>query len=377
MKIVIAPDSFKGSLTAGKAAEAIRKGVFRIFPECTVDLVPVADGGEGTVDALVAATGGRLVKARVQGPLMEEVDSSFGILGDDRTAVIEMASASGLTLVPASMRNPMITTTYGTGQLILKALDMGCRSFIIGIGGSATVDGGTGMADALGIRFLDREGRPIPPGGGGIERLHCIDTEGLDSRIKKSTFRIACDVDNPLCGEKGAARIFGPQKGATPGMVEVLDRNLAHLGRMMLETTGIDVRDYPGSGAAGGLGAGLMAFLDAAPEPGVDIVLEAVGFEDRVKDADLVITGEGRIDGQTLHGKAPMGVAGIAGKYGVPVIAVAGSIGEDTALLYRNGFSAIVGICPSPMPLEDALRNAAGLLVDAVERAMRLVKLKI
>lgn len=377
MKIIIAPDSFKGSIEAKEVAEAIKEGILRVFPRCTVDLIPMADGGEGTVNALVSATGGRLVKVMVSGPLMEMVESTFGILGDGETAVIEMASASGLPLVPLDERNPMITTTYGTGQLILKALDMNCRKFIIGIGGSATVDGGTGMARALGIEFLDNEGNSIPHGGGGLEKLYSINMGKMDRRIEDDTFRVACDVDNPLCGERGAARVFGPQKGATPEMVETLDKNLYHFSRMVLEATGKDVRDYPGAGAAGGLGGGLMAFLGATLEPGVDIVLETMDLERRVKDADLVITGEGNLDSQTLYGKTPLGVARIAQKYGIPVIAIAGGVGEDVAPLYQNGFSAIIGICPRPMGLNEAMEKAKVLLADAAERAMRLIKIKI
>ncbi|MDI6707395.1 MAG: glycerate kinase [Bacillota bacterium] len=375
MRIIIAPDSFKGSLKAIEAARAVKEGITRVFPDCICDLIPVADGGEGTVEAMVSATGGEIVEKEVHGPLMEKIKGAFGVLGDGKTAVIEMASASGLPLVPPEKRNPLVTSTYGTGQLILKALDMGCRDFVIGIGGSATVDGGTGMASALGIRFLDREGKPIPAGGGGLDRLHSIDMSGLDSRAKDARFRVACDVDNPLCGPKGAARIFGPQKGATSEMVEILDKNLEHYSKVVQQITGKNVRDYPGAGAAGGLGAGLMAFLDATLQPGVDIVLEAVDFENRVKGADLVVTGEGKIDGQTLHGKAPLGVARRAAKYGIPVVAIAGCIGNDTEKLYSDGFSAIIGICTGPMNLEDAVNNAGRLVADAAERTMRLINL--
>ncbi len=376
VKIVIAPDSFKGSLSAGQAAAYIEEGILRVIPSCVTDRIPIADGGEGTAEAMVAATGGEIVKASVCGPLMEEVECFFGILGDGQTAVIETACVSGLTLVPQDKRNPMITTTYGMGQLISKALDRGCRKFIIGLGGSATVDGGTGLLSALGVKFLDKDGRAVPPGGGGLGKLSQIDPSGLDQRVKECEFLVACDVDNPLHGERGAAFVFGPQKGATPEMVKVLDRNLHNYGDIIKKTTGRDVTDAAGAGAAGGLGAGLMAFLNASLVPGVQMVLEAVGFGDRVKNADLVITGEGSIDQQTLYGKAPMGVAGIARRFGIPVVAVAGTIKGDISPLYNEGFAAVVSICPGPITVEEAMERAGSLLADTAERIMRLVILR-
>jgi glycerate kinase len=376
MKIIIAPDSFKGSLSAGQAAVYIEEGIRRVIPSCAIDKIPIADGGEGTTEAMVAATGGKIVKASVCGPLMEDVEGFFGILGDGLTAVIETASAAGLTLVPPDKRNPMHTTTYGMGQLILKALDRGCRKFIIGLGGSATVDGGTGLLCALGIKFLDQNGRAVPQGGGGLGKLNQIDLSSLDQRVKECEFLVACDVDNPLCGERGAAAVFGPQKGATPEMVEALDRNLQNYGDIIKKTTGRDVADAAGAGAAGGLGAGLMAFLNASLVPGVQVVLKAVGFSDRVKKADLVITGEGSIDRQTLYGKAPMGVARIARRFGVPVVAVAGTIKGDISPLYDEGFAAVVSICPGPITVEEAMERAGSLLADTAERIMRLVILR-
>lgn len=376
MRIVIAPDSFKGSLSAGQAAAYIEEGIRRVIPSCAIDKIPIADGGEGTVEAMVAATGGEIVKASVCGPLMEEVDSFFGILGDGQTAVIETASAAGLTLITQDKRNPMITTTYGMGQLISKALDRGCRKFIIGLGGSATVDGGAGLLSALGVKFLDKDGRAVPPGGGGLGMLRKIDLSGLDRRVKECEFLVACDVDNPLCGERGAAAVFGPQKGATPEMVEVLDSNLKNYGDIIKETTGRDVADAAGAGAAGGLGAGLMAFLNASLVPGVQMVLETVGFSDRVKDVDLVITGEGSIDRQTLYGKAPMGVAGIARRFGIPVVAVAGTVKGDVSPLYNEGFAAVVSICPGPITVKEAMERAGSLLADTAERIMRLIILR-
>jgi glycerate kinase len=373
MKIVIAPDSFKGSITAVQAAAAIEKGIRRAFPTCNVDKIPMADGGEGTVDAMISAAGGKLIKAVVCGPLSEEVEGFFGILGDGKTAVIETASASGLTLIPSGRRNPMLTTTFGTGQLISKALDQNCRKFIIGLGGSATVDGGTGLLNALGVKFNDKNGVQIPTGGGGLEYLCSIDPRGMDKRIRDSEFLAACDVDNPLCGDKGAARVYGPQKGATAQMVKLLDKNLENYGNKIKEATGRDICSIPGAGAAGGLGAGIAAFLDASLVPGVDIILDAVGFEERVRDADLVITGEGRMDYQTLHGKVPMGVTGIAQKFGIPVVAIAGDIKGDVSSLHKKGITAVAGICPGPMLPEQAMKQADVLLADTAERVMRLI----
>ncbi len=377
MKIVVATDSFKGSLTAKQAAVSIEEGIRRVLPECNVDKIPIADGGEGTIDAMVSATGGKLVKAFVYGPLTEEVEGCFGILGDGKTAVIETACVSGLTLLSPDSRNPMLTSTYGMGQLISKALDLGCRKFIIGLGGSATVDGGAGLLGALGVKFLDKNGRPIPAGGGGLGLLRSIDLSGMDKRVRESEFLAACDVDNPLCGYRGAARVFGPQKGATAQMVEDLEKNLQNFGSVVMDTMGRDVCRTRGAGAAGGLGAGIMAFLNASLVPGVDIILKAVDFEQRVKDAHLVITGEGSIDYQTLYGKAPVGVAAIARKFGIPVIAMAGGIKGDVSPLYGQGFAAVVGICPGPMTVEQAMESAAGLLADTAERVMRLVNLKL
>jgi glycerate kinase len=377
MKIVIAPDSFKGSLTAEQAALSIERGIRRVIQGCTIDKIPIADGGEGTVEAMVSATGGRKFKAKVRGPLEEEVEGCFGILGDGLTAVIETACVSGLTLVPPEKRNPMLTTTYGMGQLISKALDRGCRKFIIGLGGSATVDGGTGLLSALGVEFLDKKGQPIGPGGGGLSMLSQIDPSGLDPRAKECEFLVACDVDNPPCGVRGAAAVFGPQKGATPEMVGLLEEGLKNYGEIIKGTTGREVLNTPGAGAAGGLGAGLMAFLDARLEPGIDIILKAVGFEDRIKDADLILTGEGSIDRQTLHGKAPMGVALVAGKHNVPVVAVAGTVKGNITPLYSHGFAAVVGICSGPMTVEQAMKNADVLLTDTAERIMRLIELEI
>jgi glycerate kinase len=371
VKIVIAPDSFKGSLTALEAANAIEEGLKRVFPGSEILKVPMADGGEGTVQSLVDATGGRIVKKLVTGPLGEKVEAQFGVLGDGRTAVIEMAAASGLPLVPPEKRNPMLTTTYGTGELIKAALEMGCRRFIIGIGGSATNDGGAGMAQALGAKLLDEEDSDIPFGGGGLLKLERIDISTLDPRIAESEIVVACDVDNPLTGPRGAARVYSPQKGATPEMVEILDRALERFARIVKRDLGKDIKDVPGAGAAGGLGAGLMAFLNARLQLGVDIVIEATELEEKVKGADLVITGEGGIDSQTVYGKTPIGVAKVAKKFDIPVIAIAGGISDDASVVYEHGIDALMSIIPRPMSLDEAMAQGAKLLADAAERVAR------
>ena len=312
MRIVIAPDSFKESLSALDAALAIREGFRAVYPDADYVLLPVADGGEGTVDALVAATGGRRVARRVVGPLGDEVEAFYGVTGDGGVAVIEMAAASGLELVPPPLRNPLVTTTFGVGELIRAALDDGARRFVIGIGGSATNDGGAGMVQALGVRLIDAGGGELPRGGGALAGLEDIDVSGLDPRLTECSIEVACDVDNPLVGPNGASAVFGPQKGATPELVRILDASLAHYAAVVERTLGKPVADMPGAGAAGGLGAGLYAFLGARLRPGTEIVMAAVDMDLVVRDADLVITGEGRLDSQTIHGKTPIGVAAVA-----------------------------------------------------------------
>ncbi|OQO98557.1 glycerate kinase [Geobacillus sp. 44C] len=358
MKVIIAPDSFKESLSALEVANAIEKGFRDIFPEAEYVKIPMADGGEGTVQSLVDATGGRIVKTEVTGPLGDRVQAFFGMLGDGKTAVIEMAAASGLHLVPSEKRNPLVTTTRGTGELILAALDEGAEHIIIGIGGSATNDGGAGMIQALGGRLLDRHGKEIGPGGGSLSELADIDLSGLDQRLKCVKIEVACDVDNPLTGPKGASAIFGPQKGATPEMVATLDNNLKHYADVIERVLGKQVKDIPGAGAAGGLGAGLLAFLEAKLKRGVEIVLETVNFHERIQGASLVITGEGRIDGQTIFGKTPIGVAKAAKRYNIPVIAIAGSVSDDSDVVRSHGIDALYSIVPGIIPLEKALANA-------------------
>jgi len=364
MKVVIAPDSYKGCLSAAQVARAIARGVRAALPKAEILSVPMADGGEGTLQALISATGGTLKRRRVRGPLGNPVWAEFGVLGDGRTAVIEMAAASGLPLVPPSKRNPLVTTTYGTGELIAAGLDLGCRKFIVGIGGSATNDGGAGMAEALGVRLLDERDCPLPPGGGALGRLARIDVSRMHPRAKAAEFVVACDVDNPLTGPRGASAVYGPQKGATPAMVATLDRNLKHFARVLARDLSKRVDHIRGSGAAGGLGAGLMAFLGAKLRPGVEIVIEAVGLRRLVKGASLVMTGEGAADAQTAFGKAVAGVAGVAKRLRVPVVVLAGSLGDGYQGAARAGVDAFFSITPGPMPLEEAMRVTPRLLED-------------
>ncbi|MEH7885243.1 glycerate kinase [Bacillus sp. JJ1609] len=375
MKIVIAPDSFKESLTALEAALAIEKGMKKVLPDADFIKVPMADGGEGTVQSLVDATGGKIISKTVTGPLGESVEAFFGISGDEKTAVIEMAAASGLHLVPAEKRNPLITTTRGTGELIAAALDYGIDRIIIGIGGSATNDGGAGMAKALGIKLLDSEGNEIGDGGGALGNIAAIDMSNMDPRVASVSIEVACDVDNPLTGPKGASSIFGPQKGANPEMVRLLDGNLIHYAQMIRRDVGKDIEKIAGSGAAGGLGGGLMAFLSAELKRGVDIVLEATALEDQLKDADFVITGEGKIDGQTIFGKTPIGVAKTAKKHSIPVIAIAGNVGYDSHVVHEHGIDAVFSIVPGIIPLSDAFENASVYVERLAANLATVIKL--
>lgn len=375
MKIIIAPDSFKGSLSALEVCENIEIGIRKVFDTAEIVRVPMADGGEGTVQSLVDATGGEIISLKVKGPLLKEVDAFYGILGDRTTAVIEMSSASGITLLTKEERNPMKATTYGTGQIIKHALDMGCRNIIIGIGGSATNDGGAGMVKALGIKLLDEKSEEIDFGGGNLNKLKSIDVSEIDSRINQCNIVVACDVDNTLCGEKGASYIFGSQKGADENMIITLDRNLSHYAEIVERYLGVAIKDYPGAGAAGGLGGGLLAFLHAKLQPGINIVIERTELEEKLKDADLVITGEGMIDYQTQYGKTPYGVAKLAKKYNIPVIAIAGGIGKGAEELYSKVFDSIFSIVDKPMQLEEAIENSVLLLQNTAERIMRVLKI--
>ncbi len=359
MKIVIAPDSYKESLSALEVASAIEAGFREIFPEADYVKIPVADGGEGTVEAMVAATQGNIVRLTVTGPLGKPVEAFYGLSGDERTAFIEMAAASGLELVPAAQRDPLITTSFGTGELIKDALDRGVDHIIIGIGGSATNDGGSGMMQALGAQLLDEHGKEIAYGGGALPQLAHIDIAQLDARIKECRFEVACDVSNPLTGEKGASAIFGPQKGATPELVQQLDKALEHYATLIHRDLDIDVLHIDGGGAAGGMGAALHAFCQAELRSGIEIVTEALGLAEQVKDADLVITGEGRIDSQSINGKVPIGVAKVAKQFNKPVIGIAGSLTADVGVVHQHGLDAVFSVLFSICSLEDALANAA------------------
>ncbi|MEG1419993.1 MAG: glycerate 2-kinase [Citrobacter sp.] len=367
MKIVIAPDSYKESLSATEVAQAIEKGFREIFPDAQYVSVPVADGGEGTVEAMIAATQGTEHSAWVTGPLGEKVNANWGMSGDGNTAFIEMAAASGLALVPPEKRNPLITTSRGTGELILKALESGAQNIIIGIGGSATNDGGAGMVQALGAKLCDANGTEIGYGGGSLISLNTIDISGLDPRLKTCSIRVACDVTNPLIGDTGASRIFGPQKGATEERIIELDRNLSHYADIIKKSLRVDVKDVPGAGAAGGMGAALMAFLGAELRSGIEIVTQALNLEEHIHDCTLVVTGEGRIDSQSIHGKVPVGVASVAKKYHKPVIGIAGSLTRDVGVVHQYGIDAVFSVLTSIGTLEEAFRGA----FDNIYRASR------
>ncbi|EGT4354202.1 glycerate kinase [Cronobacter sakazakii] len=357
-KIVIAPDSFKESLSAMDVAKAIEAGFREIYPQAHYVCVPMADGGEGTVEAMVAATGGQIITTPVTAPLGNKVDGFFGLLGDGETAVVEMAAASGLHLVPTAQRDPRITTSYGTGELILAALERGVKAIIIGIGGSATNDGGAGMMQALGARFLDGEGRELAPGGAALTRLERLDLSALDPRLAQVSVTAACDVDNPLCGEKGASAVFGPQKGATPAMVSELDAALRRFGEQLEAATGKAIISAPGAGAAGGMGAALLGMLNAELRPGIEIVIESLGLAQAVRDADLVITGEGRLDSQSIHGKTPVGVARVAKQFQRPVVAIAGSLTPDYQIVHEHGIDAAFSVIDRIVTLQEALDDA-------------------
>ncbi|UJJ33230.1 glycerate kinase [Halopseudomonas maritima] len=361
MKVVIAPDSFKESLSARAVAQAIAAGWARVYPDAELLLCPMADGGEGTVDALLSATGGTLQQTRVSGPLGDPVEAHWGLLPDAQ-AIIEMAEASGLHRVEAARRDVLAASSFGTGELIRAALDAGVRRIVLGLGGSATNDGGAGLLAALGVRFLDVQGAELPPGGAALARLRQIDLTGLDTRLAQVEVMVAADVDNPLCGPRGASAVFGPQKGASAEQVAQLDAALGHYADVMAATLGEDLRDQPGVGAAGGLGFAARAVLRAGFRPGVELVAELSGLAQAVQGADLVITGEGRLDGQSLHGKTPVGVARIARAAGVPVIALAGSLGDGYQRLYAEGIGAAFSLAPGPLSLEQAMQQAADQL---------------
>ena len=377
MKIVIAPDSFKESLTALEVAEAIEAGLKKVLPDAEYVKVPMADGGEGTVQSLVDATEGRLISAEVRAPLGNKVRAEFGLSGDGRTAIIEMAAASGLHLVPPEARNPLRTTSYGTGELILAALAEGVEKIIVGIGGSATNDGGAGMLQALGALLLDAQHQPIGAGGGCLQDLAAIDLSGLDKRLAGVEIVVACDVDNPMCGEKGASAVFGPQKGATPEMVQALDSGLQHFAAIAARDLGLDIQSPAGAGAAGGMGGGVLLLPDARLQAGVQIVMEAVKLAEKVQDADLVITGEGRMDAQSVHGKTPIGVAHTAKSFGKPVIAIVGCLREDYEVVYAQGIDAVFPIIRQLGSLEEILQHGRDNLVSAAQNVARIYQMGI
>ncbi len=375
MKVVIAPQTFKGGLPAGEVARAIEEGVLAVCPEAETVRVPVADGGDGTLDALVESTGGELFTTWVVGPLEEPVGALWGVMGDGETAVIEVARSSGLALVPPRRRNPRLTTSYGAGQLIGEALDRGYREIIVGLGGSATNDGGAGMAQALGVQFLDSNGRELPRGAAALPRLARIDMSAMRLGVMEAKITAATDVTNPLCGPSGASAVYGPQKGASPQVVKELDAALDHLGRVIQRNLGVDVRDRPGAGAAGGLGAGLLAFADARIESGIDLICRVLGLDEHLQGADLVITGEGRIDSSTVYDKAPVGVARRAKALKIPVIALAGSLGVGYEEVYHHGIDAVVPIPDRAMSFQDSISRTYELLRKAAERTMRLLEM--
>ena len=358
-----------------QVATCVEKGIKKVLPRAKCIKIPMADGGEGTVQSLVDATGGRILKKQVTGPMGKKVTARYGILGDGTTAVIEMAEASGLPLVPRNQRNPLKATTFGTGELIIDALNKGVNRIIIGLGGSATVDGGAGMAQAIGIRFLTKNRKVIKShaGGGVLSDIHDIDVDKVDPRIKKTKFIIASDVTNPLCGKKGAANVFGPQKGATPAMVKILDTNLKHYAGVIKNKLGKSVLGMKGAGAAGGLGAGLVAFTGAKMKRGVDLVVEITELNKHLKNADLVITGEGRVDFQTAFGKTPAGVAKAAKKFKVPCVAIGGSLADDARGVFDHGITGLESAAARDMDLTEAIRNSRKHLEHAGERAIRLI----
>lgn len=377
MKILVAIDSFKGSLSSVEVSNAIETGIKEADASIEVIKAPMADGGEGTVEAIVSSTKGEIIHTKVHDPLGREIDAYYGILGNGKTAVIEMALASGITLLKEEEKNPLITTTYGTGELILDALNRGCRDFIIGIGGSATNDGGSGMAEALGVKFLDDKKKKIDCCGGDLSNLKSIDISNIDKRIKESKFVVACDVDNPLWGVNGASYVYGPQKGASDDMVVKLDSALYNYNEIIKKDLGKNVGEVKGSGAAGGLGAGILAFLDGELKSGINIVMKKINLEEKIVESDLVITGEGKIDDQTKNGKVPYGVAKLSKKYDKKVIVIAGSIEDEGYINHKYGLDAIFSIINYPLSLKEVLNKEISkkLVERNSEEIIRLINL--
>lgn len=376
MKAVTAVDSFKGSLSSLEAGEAVREGILAVYPDAEVLVRPLADGGEGTAQALTLGMRGKMQSVRVTGPLGDVADASYGILRDGRTAVVEMSAAAGITMVPEEKRNPMHTTTYGVGEILRDAIKKGCREFVVGIGGSATNDGGIGMLQALGYGFLDENGQQVPFGAEGLRRLKSITDDGVLPELSECHFRVACDVTNPLCGKSGCSAVFGPQKGATPEMIRQMDGWLSAYAQMSRNINPAADETYPGTGAAGGLGFAFLTFTNAALESGVRIVLEETHLEEYIRDADVVVTGEGRLDGQTVMGKAPIGVARLAKKYGKPVIAFSGSVTPDAKACNEHGIDAYFPILRSVVTLPEAMdaRNAKQNMADTAQQVFRLYR---
>lgn len=365
MKIIVAPDSYKDCLSAVKVAQAMEEGLRLTREHLEIVRMPVADGGEGTVEAMIAGAGGEIVRTKVTGPLRNEIDSFFGILSDKKTAVIEMAAASGLELVPPNHRNPLNTTTFGTGELILAALDSGCTNIILGVGGSSTNDCGMGMAQALGVVFFDENQVPLSYGGRYMNEIRFFTDANLDPRVKKANIRVACDVTNPLFGENGAAYVYGAQKGASGRQIKHLDEGLQNISKVIKEISKIDISEIPGSGAAGGLAGGLVAFTGAKLEKGIDIVMETCGFKKQLKNTDLILTGEGKTDFQTAFGKVPVGISKVAKEFGIPVICISGALGKNYEDVYKEGILAAFSISTGAIDLEKSIKDANENLINA------------
>ena len=376
MKIVAAIDSFKGSMTSLEVSEAFEKGVKKVYKDAEFLKIPLADGGEGTVEALISNLNGKMINIRVKDPLMREIDSFYGISGDGKTAIIEMAAASGLPLLSPDERNPLKATTFGTGELIKDALEKGCREFIIGIGGSATNDAGTGMLSALGCVFLDENGNELVPNGENLAKIRSFRDDKVIKEVSKAKFLIACDVDNPFYGPNGAACVYGKQKGATKEIIKILDNGMKNFSSVIKEIIKTDISNISGSGAAGGLGGAFMAFFNAELKPGIDIITEKIELENKINGSDYVITGEGRIDFQSAMGKTPSGVAKLAKKHGIPVIAIGGSVDDEIGNIYDCGITAAFSIMDSPMTLLEAMdtSNAKRLVEKTAEQIFRLIK---
>ncbi|MGI2328228.1 glycerate kinase [Planococcus sp. YIM B11945] len=377
MEILVTPDSFKGSLSARELCAAVKKGIHQVVPDAIVHEIPLADGGEGTLENILYATNGTSKKVNVKDPLGRPVTAAYGVLNDTQTAVIEMAQASGLPLLEETERNPLLASSYGTGELIKDALDQGYRNFIIGLGGSATNDGGTGLLKALGVRFYDKAGVELAEGGGALLDLHHFDDSALDARISESTFLVASDVTNPLCGDDGASAIFGPQKGATAEMIAHLDQALLNYGEIIKAQKGVDIVNAPGAGAAGGMGAGLLVFCGAQIKPGIDIMMDAVDFDKHLKQVSLIITGEGRLDKQTFSGKVISGVCNKAKSRNIPVLALCGGLELSPGQCTKLGLTAAFSIVPKPCELEEAFRHTAEWAENQTAQMIKLIQLSL